>query len=247
MTRWRLASLTTTAGLLLLLVGLLAWFNMRVPHEGFRRAVFFRNAQEVRQIVDSDPAAIEQVEQQAGNQQPLFAGINLLVLLESHFPNQNEQFAELNRLKFTPLQISAFHDDVEIADFLLTRGAKPNATSAGNFTALHIAVMRGSTNVMRLLLSRGAEVNAMNTHGFTPLHIAVLAGRPDMAELLLLSGADSYARDREGQTPLDRATVFQKRRILEFMSHLKITNSSDLFKAPNRQSHSREAGHSGQD
>jgi ankyrin repeat protein len=96
----------------------------------------------------------------------------------------------------------------ELVEFLLERGADPNAAKAG-FTALHAAIMRRNTRMVTALLAHGASPNAPLTTwtptrrssrdwnfapelvGATPFWLAARFNEPDVMRLLLNHGADA--------------------------------------------------------
>jgi uncharacterized protein len=95
----------------------------------------------------------------------------------------------------------------DLVEFLLDRGADPNAAKAG-FSALHAAIMRRDERMVAALLSHGADVKAplqswtptrrssKDFHfspelvGATPLWLAARFGGPRIMRLLLDRGAD---------------------------------------------------------
>jgi ankyrin repeat protein len=95
-----------------------------------------------------------------------------------------------------------------LVEFLLERGADPNAAAAG-FTALHAAIMRRDTRMAGALLARGADANtpvkvwtptrrSSRDHNFapelvgaTPFWLAARFTQPEMMRLLLKHGADA--------------------------------------------------------
>lgn len=124
----------------------------------------------------------------------------------------------------------------ELVEFLLEKGAGPNASAAG-FTALHIAVMRRDERMAAALLARGADPNApLRTwtpsrrasadHNFppplvgaTPFWLAARVTHPGIMRLLAKHGAnprvvhqsdyyltDMYDRRTEATTALMAAT-----------------------------------------
>jgi ankyrin repeat protein len=94
----------------------------------------------------------------------------------------------------------------ELVEFLLERGANPNAAEAG-FTALHAAIMRRDTRIAKALLAGGADANAPlrawtptrrsskdynfapELVGATPYWLAARFSAPDIMRLLLNHGA----------------------------------------------------------
>jgi ankyrin repeat protein len=95
----------------------------------------------------------------------------------------------------------------ELVEFLLEKGADPNAAAAG-FTALHTAIMRRDEKTAGALLARGADPNApLRTWtptrraskdfnfgpelvGATPFWLAARFSEPGVLRLLLKAGAD---------------------------------------------------------
>jgi uncharacterized protein len=120
---------------------------------------------------------------------------------------------------------ASFFGHWRMVDFLLARGANPNAAHADTGeTPLHGALCKAGRPaflyVLRLLLAAGADVNArttagketgafmrdVRTKGETPLHRAAAYGDTAMIQLLLDHGADREARDAHGDSPLSWAS-----------------------------------------
>ncbi len=96
----------------------------------------------------------------------------------------------------------------ELVEWLLDRGADPNAAAAG-FTAMHAAIMRRDTRMVAALLAHGADANAplqtwtptrrsSRDHNFapelvgaTPFWLASRFNQPDVMRLLLKHGANA--------------------------------------------------------
>jgi ankyrin repeat protein len=103
--------------------------------------------------------------------------------------------------------LAAHSGDREIVEFLLEKGADPNAAGAG-FTALHEAIMRRDEKMVSALLDRGADPNAplrtwtptrRSSHDFhfepalvgaTPFWLAARFSQPGVMRLLVKHGAD---------------------------------------------------------
>jgi len=97
----------------------------------------------------------------------------------------------------------------ELVEFLLERGADPNAAGAG-FSALHAAVMRRHLGMVAALLANGADPNARletwtptrrsskdynfapELVGATPFWLAARFSEPDVMRVLLDYGADAH-------------------------------------------------------
>jgi uncharacterized protein len=103
--------------------------------------------------------------------------------------------------------LSSHSGFTELVDFLLEKGADPNAAQAG-FSALHIAIMRRDEKMAAALLARGADANfALKTWtptrrssqdfyfqpalvGATPFWLASRFTEPAVMRLLVQHGAD---------------------------------------------------------
>ncbi|PAV89225.1 hypothetical protein WR25_13614 [Diploscapter pachys] len=104
---------------------------------------------------------------------------------------------------FSLLHWAAKEGHVSIAEMLLNRGARVNATNMGDDTALHLAAAHGHRPIIVKLLARKADVHATNEHGMTALHYACFWGYEQIAEDLIQSGAMLGACNKKGQTVLD--------------------------------------------
>ena len=69
----------------------------------------------------------------------------------------------------TPLLVAATFGRIEVAKFLIEKGANVNARSNDGATALHGAAFFCHTEVVKLLLGKGAVVDAKNIRGEAPL------------------------------------------------------------------------------
>ena len=85
-----------------------------------------------------------------------------------------EQLADLRG--YTPLHYAAAHDKLELAHWLLVKGAPLDARSADGTTPLAIAALFRSNNALRLLLEWGANVHNRDKKRATPLVAAAYSG-----------------------------------------------------------------------
>ncbi|MYN63410.1 MAG: hypothetical protein F4X11_00015 [Acidobacteria bacterium] len=117
------------------------------------------------------------------------------------------------------LVLASMSGHPRLAEFLLARGANPNAGGAG-YTALHAAVLRADHSLARMLLARGADPNARLTRstpvprwtyefvftlrekGATPFLLAAKYLEPELARMIAAAGADPLARTDDGTTAL---------------------------------------------
>ena len=120
----------------------------------------------------------------------------------------------------TPLQLAIdSHQEIEIVQFLLSRGANVDTTDKWGTTILMNACRNGSFVSMRLLLAAGAVVEARDMKQQTALHYAADNGLVDgvyyppgwrskdvvVRELIEVHNADMLAVDEDGKTPFDLA------------------------------------------
>jgi uncharacterized protein len=105
---------------------------------------------------------------------------------------------------FQPLGLAAFFGHLDVARFLLERGAEVNSPSDNGLyvTPLHSAAANRHLEIARLLLEHDAMVNAAQADDFTPLHAAAQNGQLEMVMLFLDYGADVRAESSDGQTPI---------------------------------------------
>lgn len=102
--------------------------------------------------------------------------------------------------KLTPLCRAAGRGQLNVAGYLLVRGADVNLNRP-----LHSAASAGHKAMVELLLARGANVNAVDGNSMTALHQAASKGFLSVTEALLAAKADPNLRDVSNQTPLNLA------------------------------------------
>ncbi|WP_254605231.1 ankyrin repeat domain-containing protein [Sphingomonas bacterium] len=90
----------------------------------------------------------------------------------------------------TALHIVVKRGDAAYVNFLLSRGADPNARDGKGNTPLLLAVNGGNEGLIQLLADGKANPNLGNTSGETPLIIAVQRRDLAMVRDLLAIGAD---------------------------------------------------------
>jgi uncharacterized protein len=111
---------------------------------------------------------------------------------------------------YSPLGLAAFFRRLDVAAYLLERGADPRpASRQGGFTPLHSAVATDAAaadlELVRRLLDAGADPNARSASGGTPLHTAAFTGDRSVLDLLLARGGDASIRNERGNTAADIA------------------------------------------
>jgi ankyrin repeat protein len=114
----------------------------------------------------------------------------------------------------TLLHLAARKGDLEVATWLLGRGADVHAANdctdgcaERGQTPLHDGLAFRDDKMSELLLGRGARVDALRANGQSPLHLAGATGRLTGAFVLCRHGADPARLDAAGKTPYDLAQV----------------------------------------
>jgi ankyrin repeat protein len=83
-------------------------------------------------------------------------------------------------------------NSVDVATYLIEKGANVNHTTEHGKTPLHDAVEHGEFGLVQLLVERNARVNMVND-GYTPLDIALECNRLEVCLYLLSHGAQTKA------------------------------------------------------
>jgi len=101
----------------------------------------------------------------------------------------------------TALHWAVEHDDVELAELLLTAGARVSARTREGVMPLQLAAINGSAGMLGRLIRSGADPNApLTAAGDTALMLAARTGKTDAVRLLLEARADVNAKESWGGT-----------------------------------------------
>jgi uncharacterized protein len=106
---------------------------------------------------------------------------------------------------WTPLMISSFNGNEEIAQLLIQSGASVSIKDTAGYGPMHWAAFNGYANVVKLLIVKQADVNAQSQHGWTPLLQGATRGHLAACSALLAGGADVNLASNDGWTPLHKA------------------------------------------
>ena len=95
---------------------------------------------------------------------------------------------------------------LEIAKYLIQKGADVNVLDEDNLTPLHHAVEVGHLDMIKLLIEHGADLDIKGSNDeWTALHEASQHTRLDILQLLVKNGA-KFTREKDGMSCLHIAT-----------------------------------------
>jgi ankyrin repeat protein len=165
--------------------------------------------------VPSDPSALLQSAVRSGNLS------QAKQLLEAGVPADS-----IDALGGTPLLLTAWSGQTEMAALLLAHGANVNAAhpEAGS-TPLQYAVLTGRVEIVKLLLASGADIKRRYRYGQTVVHIAAAHGSVPILRILLDAKASITDEDDAGNSPLDEAVLHDQVDAVRFLQ----ANGADLL------------------
>ena len=101
----------------------------------------------------------------------------------------------------TALHWAVERDDVELAELLLTAGARVSARTREGVMPLQLAAINGSAPMLGRLIKSGADPNApLTPGGDTALMLAARTGKTDAVRLLIEARADVNVKEHWGGT-----------------------------------------------
>lgn len=112
---------------------------------------------------------------------------------------------------FTPLQLAATYDNLEMVRLLLAEGADVDAREDTGCSALHFASL---SDIAELLIRAGADIEARDNNGKTPLHHAAASYIMDVVKLLIKEGCSINVKTNDGKTALDEAGMEEMKKLL---------------------------------
>ena len=107
--------------------------------------------------------------------------------------------------KNTPLHVAVENGNLEIAEFLLTHGAKPNSKNGDKRTTLMMLDEDAAPELVNILLVYGAKINLADREGNTALMFAAEYASNEVVQALIKAGANINALNKKGETALMRA------------------------------------------
>jgi uncharacterized protein len=137
-----------------------------------------------------------------------------------------------NKEGFTPLSMSLYSREYEMAKTLIKKGADLNFENSGGVTPFMLAVSAGRNSqpeIVKLMIEKGADIHKVDSEGKTALFYAVGKIWIDVTEILLEAGADPKVVDKKGRTVLDLLTgegEKESREVIRKIINAKLTFSS---------------------
>lgn len=161
---------------------------------------------------------------------------NLIRLGKSHevkaIINENPILARTrDDMGMTPLHYASKRKGVDLAEWLISKGADVNTRDYNGRTPLYMAALQGQTSECKMLIRRGARVNTSDEDGRTPLHNA---SNGSCATVLLRASANINAHDKKGITPLFDAVSTDRTDVVKVLisSHANLNDRDKLGKTP---------------
>lgn len=102
----------------------------------------------------------------------------------------------------SPLHVAVEHGNIEIAQFLLSSGAKINSKNSEKQTPLMLLDDDASPELVNLLISHGAKINLVDKQGNTALMLAAEYAKPEVLQALISAGANINTVNKKGRTAL---------------------------------------------
>ncbi|MGQ0540748.1 MAG: ankyrin repeat domain-containing protein [Blastocatellia bacterium] len=206
-------------------------YKLKIEAGGFEAkeisSIYLSESSELRSNEQLAIPQIAEVVQVGGNEKEvtewvLVGSVGTLVSIEARNPLVqavfNEDFDEVKvhvnmRSKvnvkdkaydgITPLHAAVETGNVEIAAFLLSRGAKVNIRDFQKRTPIMMADEEAKPEMFQLLISYGAKLNLVDKQRNNALHYIVSAdGQSDWIRSLIVYGVDLNAINKLGKTPL---------------------------------------------
>ncbi|KAL8726835.1 MAG: hypothetical protein Q9166_006451 [cf. Caloplaca sp. 2 TL-2023] len=195
-------------------------FFIRGLHGDDKFATWHHWVNSGRPIIQASSENSDVIGLHAGSAFHLACMYGLPEVVEAMVEYQDLNINSTDFIGVTGLYLAACNGYLDIAVWLLAKGADPNVRTIRQETALHRAAEIGPEAVALVLLQHGADVAAHDDQGWTALDWAVKWDREGMIRLLILNGADSEAMQKYGPPLIDWARASPSRDQIEVLHFL---------------------------
>ena len=134
----------------------------------------------------------------------------------------------------TPLHVAAMVGRLDVALFLIGKGAAIDARNSIDQSPLLYAAYGGNAALVDTLSARGAPFDVKDARGSAPIHYAARQGNLDVVELLAAKGAAIDERGSQGKTPLFLAAANGRAPIVKLLAArgAKLDTRDDAGRSP---------------
>jgi ankyrin repeat protein len=122
----------------------------------------------------------------------------------------------------TPLHIAAYNNYMDIAEWLISEGAKIEARTINGETPLYLAAQKEHYHMCDYLISKGADINSPNNYGETLLYLAVQENKLELAHFFISKGANPNFSTKNGTSPLHITAQNSLNNIADFLLSLGV-------------------------
>lgn len=136
--------------------------------------------------------------------------------LESIKENSSECINYRTEEGLTLLMMAASKGYIEIAQYLIEKGANVNSVNSIKQNALHFAVVQKKTEMVKLLVEHDTEIKP-NNFGITSLMMAIQLGTFEMVEIMDPSFEEVNIAADDGWTAVYFAVRKQDEKILDYL------------------------------
>lgn len=132
-----------------------------------------------------------------------------------------------NEKNITPLHTALRQDDYQLAEYLISKGAKINVSINSKKSQLALVLtdkkIKDRKKAVQFLLDKGADPNFEDDDKVKPLSY-VLANNSELSELLIRYGADPNDIGRDGITPIYRAKIWKPMNLIGLSENQKLND-----------------------